>query len=174
LPRPIAIFRAGAFRQDLYYRLNVIALTMPPLRQRREDIPLLASYFASKCGRECGRAVSGISREARDLLTRYDWPGNVRELENVMERAVVLGTTEEILSDDLPESIVEFGGESAIDDPVISGGKFHENIRLMKHQLVLKALEQSNQSYPEAARLLGLHPNNLHRLAKNLNLKATK
>jgi transcriptional regulator with GAF, ATPase, and Fis domain len=87
---------------------------------------------------------------------------------------LVLGTTEEILSDDLPDSIVEFGGESAMDDPVSSGGRFHETIRLMKLQLVVKALEQANQSYPEAARLSGLHPNDLHRLAKNLNLKVPK
>ena len=168
-----AQLRQGSFRQDLYYRLNVVTFMMPPLRERREDIPLLASYFANKYAQECGRAISGISREAREMLVRYEWPGNVRELENAIERAVVLGTTEDILSDDLPDSIVEFDSESATGDAPSGGTKFHETIRLMKRQLVVNALKETGQSYPEAAKLLGLHLNNLYRLAKNLNLKST-
>ncbi len=80
---------------------------MPPLRERQEDIPLLASYFAGKYGEKCKRRVTGISAEAQRRLTDYDWPGNVRELENAIERAVVLGTTERILPEDLPESVLE-------------------------------------------------------------------
>ena len=85
---------AGQFRQDLYYRLNVVSLEMPALRDRREDIMLLANYFADKYGAKCNRKLKGFSAEARDFLTAYDWPGNVRELENTIERAIVLGTTE--------------------------------------------------------------------------------
>jgi Nif-specific regulatory protein len=91
---------AGEFRHDLYYRLNVVALEMPPLRERREDIMLLANYFVEKYGARCNRKLRGISPEARERLLAYDWPGNVRELENTIERAVVLGTTEWILPPD--------------------------------------------------------------------------
>src|SRR5678815_567781 len=97
----------GQFRQDLYYRLNVVSLEMPALRERREDIMLLANYFADKYGARCNRKLKGFSPEARTYLTSYDWPGNVRELENAIERAVVLGTTDLILAEDLPEALLE-------------------------------------------------------------------
>ncbi|HEU4768575.1 MAG TPA: sigma 54-interacting transcriptional regulator, partial [Pyrinomonadaceae bacterium] len=98
--------KAGSFRQDLYYRLNVILLTLPALRDRREDIPLLAYYFIAKYSKKCKRLVSGIAPETRNCLVGYDWPGNVRELENAIERAVVLGNTDVIMPDDLPESLL--------------------------------------------------------------------
>src|SRR5439155_20773052 len=101
------LVRSGAFRQDLYYRLNVVSLTLPPLRSRKEDIPLLSSYFIARHSQRCRRRVTGVSSETRGLLERYDWPGNVRELENAVERAVVLGATELILPDDLPEAVLE-------------------------------------------------------------------
>src|SRR3989441_3832613 len=99
--------RAGTFRQDLYYRLNVVALKMPALRERREDIPLLANFFTARYSEKVKRRVVGISPKARACLMRYDWPGNVRELENAIERAVVLGSTEMILPEDLPDSVLE-------------------------------------------------------------------
>src|SRR5262249_7877718 len=95
------------FREDLYYRLNVVSVVMPSLRKRREDIPLLASYFVSVFSKKCKRRVLGISAEARALMQAYDWPGNVRELENAIERAVVLGSTEMIIPEDLPEAVFE-------------------------------------------------------------------
>src|SRR5215510_13465570 len=104
---------AGEFRQDLYYRLNVVSLEMPALRERREDIMLLANYFADKYGARCNRKLKGFSPEARTCLLSYDWPGNVRELENAIERAVVLGTTDQILAEDLPEALVEREGTVA-------------------------------------------------------------
>jgi Nif-specific regulatory protein len=160
--------RQGSFRQDLYYRLNVVALSMPPLRERREDISLLASYFVQKYSEKCNRKVMGISSEARARLTSYDWPGNVRELENAIERAVVLGTTEVILPEDLPEA--------ALETEVITGGvggvaKYHEAVAEAKKQLILKAVEQAGGNYTEAAKLLGVHPNYLHRLIRNMNLR---
>ena len=97
----------GQFRQDLYYRLNVVSLEMPALRERREDIMLLANYFADKFGARGNRKLKGFSTEARNYLTAYDWPGNVRELENTIERAVVLGTTELIMAENLPEALLE-------------------------------------------------------------------
>jgi Nif-specific regulatory protein len=158
--------RRGAFREDLFYRLNVVAVAMPDLRERREDIPLLAAHFLRTRANTCSRRITRISEEALSCLMAYDWPGNVRELENVIERAIVLGTTEEILPDDLPDSIAESGVE-----PSGSGAKFHEMIREIKKQLVNRALKDARGSYVEAARQLGLHPNNLHRLVKTLGLK---
>ena len=99
--------KAGTFRQDLYYRLNVISITLPPLRERRDDILLLAKYFVSRFSGECNRQVFGISPEAEGLLLHNDWPGNIRELENAIERAVVLGSSEFILPEDLPECVFE-------------------------------------------------------------------
>jgi Nif-specific regulatory protein len=158
--------RQGSFRQDLYYRLNVVAVTMPPLRERQEDIPVLAHHFLQKRGASATRKIAGISEAAQACLRNYDWPGNVRELENAIERAIVLGTTEEILREDLPDSIGEAGQGAET-----GGAKFHETIREWKRQLVLKALEEARQNHAAAARLLGLHPNNLYRLLKSLNLK---
>ncbi len=162
---PTAV-REGRFRQDLYYRLNVVCLTMPPLRDRREDIPLLASYFAAKYGERCKRCVQGVSSEARACLARYDWPGNVRELENAIERAVVLGSSEFILPEDLPEIFLETG--SAAGD---SATGYYEAVRKLKKQLILNAVEQAGGNFTEAAKLLGVHPNYLHRLIRNLDLR---
>jgi two-component system, NtrC family, response regulator HydG len=157
---------AGAFRQDLYYRLNVVGLEMPPLRERQDDIPLLANYFAAKYGEKCNRRITGISAEAQARLLGYDWPGNVRELENAIERAVVLGSTDRILLEDLPESILE--SEPAATAP---GTRYHEAVAQTKKEIILNTMQQAKGSYTDAAKLLGVHPNYLHRLIRNLNLK---
>ena len=158
---------AGEFRQDLYYRLNVVSLEMPPLRERREDIMLLASYFADKYGTKCNRKLVGISPDARACLTAYDWPGNVRELENAIERAIVLGTTDVILPEDLPEALLEQETSAAQ-----SAMGYHEAVTQTKKQIIVKAIEEAKGNYTEAARRLGVHPNYLHRLIRNLNLRA--
>ncbi|HEY0004818.1 MAG TPA: sigma 54-interacting transcriptional regulator [Pyrinomonadaceae bacterium] len=158
--------KQGSFRQDLFYRLNVVSLETPPLRERREDIPLLASYFAEKYGAKCNRRIQGISTEARALLLNYDWPGNVRELENAIERAVVLGSTEHILPEDLPEALLETESDQGL-----PATQYHEAVTELKRQLILKAMDQSAGNFTEAARLLGLHPNYLHRLIRNMNLR---
>src|SRR3989454_2370839 len=105
--------KTGGFREDLFYRINVVSLDMPPLRDRREDLPLLARYFAQKYGERCNRRVAGISAEAIECLMNYEWPGNVRELENAIERAVVLGSSDVIRPEELPESILEAGSRQA-------------------------------------------------------------
>jgi len=157
---------AGTFRQDLYYRLNVVQLEMPALRERREDIPLLANYFAAKHGERCNRRVLGISPEAQTRLLAYDWPGNVRELENAIERAVVLGSTELLLPEDLPEAVLETqAGRTS------STTKYHDALGQTKQQIILQAIQQANGNITEAAKLLGVHANYLHRLIRNLNLK---
>ncbi|MFZ3210963.1 MAG: sigma 54-interacting transcriptional regulator [Terriglobales bacterium] len=158
--------RAGSFRQDLYYRLNVVSVRMPALRERREDIPLLANFFALRFGEKVKRRVAGISAKARACLLRYEWPGNVRELENAIERAVVLGSTETILVEDLPEALVE--ETTSEGEPVTA---LHEGLREAKKALIERAIEQAGGNYTEAAGILGVHPNHLFRLIKTLNLK---
>ena len=158
---------AGQFRQDLYYRLNVVSLEMPPLRDRREDIMLLANYFVDKYGARCNRKLKGFSKETRNFLTAYDWPGNVRELENTIERAIVLGTTDWILPEDLPEAVLET--KVMIEGSVPS---YHQALIQHKKQIILRAMEQAKNNHAEAARLLGVHPNYLHRLMTNLNLSS--
>ena len=155
----------GQFRQDLYYRLNVVSLEMPALRDRRDDIMLLANYFADKYGARCNRKLKGFSTEARNCLIAYDWPGNVRELENTIERAIVLGITEWILPEDLPEAVLE---TKVTDGPSTT---YHAAVVQNKKQIILSALEEAKQNQIEAARLLGIHPNYLQRLIRNLNLK---
>jgi len=156
----------GGFREDLYYRLNVVTLLMPPLRERREDIPLLASYFAMKHSDKCKRQIRGITAEARAALMAYDWHGNVRELENAIERAVVLGSGDFIQPEDLPEVILET--ESTTDS---ISTKYHQAVKEAKKQLILQAFDEAGGNYTEAAHRLGVHPNYLHRLIRNLNIK---
>ena len=161
-----AAIEGGTFRNDLYYRLNVVSLTLPPLRDRREDIPLLASHFVAKHGKRAGRRVAGIALEALACLKAHDWPGNVRDLENAIERAVVLGSTDFILPEDLPETVFE-----SVPQGAARIGGYHETIRNEKMRAILTALDQAEGSFTEAAKLLGIHPNYLHRLVRNLNLR---
>ena len=156
---------AGTFRQDLFYRLNVVELAMPALRDRTEDIPLLSNYFAGKHGDRCNRKVMGVSPEAQARLLKYEWPGNVRELENAIERAVVLGTTERILPEDLPEVVLES------EDTISPTRGYHEAVTQTKREIILTALEKAKGNYTEAAKQLGVHPNYLHRLVRNMNLR---
>jgi len=158
--------RKGSFRQDLYYRLNVVSMTMPALRERQEDIPLLAEHFLAKFAAKAPRRVSGISEAAQSCLMAYDWPGNVRELENTIERALVLGTGEIILPEDLPETLLE-----NVNPDVGPVGHYQEIIAQTKRDLISKALRQNDRNVTHAARALGLHPNYLHRLMRNLNMK---
>jgi transcriptional regulator with GAF, ATPase, and Fis domain len=156
------------FRLDLFYRLNVVSITMPALREHAEDIPLLADHFISRYSARSNRKVRGLSPAARACLAQYDWPGNIRELENAIERAIVIGGSDFILPEDLPESLAD----RAL--PISEcAGNFHEAVRATKKQLILSALEQSQGNFTQAAKLLGLHPNYLHRLVSNLDLKAT-
>ncbi len=158
--------REEKFRADLFHRLNVISLTLPALREHPEDIPLLAEHFAARYSQKCNRNVRGIAPEARSCLMQYDWPGNIRELENAMERAVVIGTAEFILPEDLPETLLDAAPLSSS-----AAAKYHEALRNLKKQLIVSAFEQSGGSFTEAAKLLGLHANYLHRLIRNLDLR---
>jgi transcriptional regulator with GAF, ATPase, and Fis domain len=157
---------SGTFRKDLYYRLNVVSIAMPPLRERREDIPQIAEYFITKAARKSNLRPRNLSPEARACLVSYDWPGNVRELENAIERALVLGTTDLILPDDLPDAVVETATAVAG-----SAGDYHSAVCGTKRTVILQALQRANGNYIDAARSLGMHPNSLLRLIRNLGLK---
>jgi len=160
--------REGKFRRDLYYRLAVLKVTMPALRDRREDIPMLARHFVQKHAKHCKVRARPISREALSCMVNYDWPGNVRELENAIERALVLGSSDMILPEDLPESLL-----GRTPPPEMTEARYHAALKERKKQLIRDAVEQTQGSYAEAARLLGVHPNYLHRLIRNLELKET-
>jgi len=157
--------KAGEFRHDLYYRLNVVSVTVPALRERREDIPLLALYFASMYAARRKRPFKGISAEARAILMSYGWPGNVRELENAIEHAMVLGVSEEILPEDLPAALLEVAGTPD------ASSRYHSVVNNARRELILEALRNSSGRFPEAAKSLGIHPKYLFRLVRNLKLR---
>jgi Nif-specific regulatory protein len=160
--------RKGEFRQDLYYRLAVVKLAMPPLREHKDDIPILSRHFVQKYAKRCNVKAKPVSPEAMSLLAHYDWPGNVRELENAIERALVLGSSDVLLAEDLPESLLENAPTEELNP-----GKYHGKVKELKKELILSAVEQTRGNYVEAAAILGVHPNYLHRLIRNLGLKET-
>ncbi len=158
----------GRFRADLFYRLNVITVEMPPLRERREDIALLAHHFAALHGRAVRGRSMGIAPGALALLLAHDWPGNVRELSNALERAVVLGAGEGVEVADLPESVLESSpAKAAGPDPLA----YHEALNRTKRQLIHEALDACGGNVTRAGERLGLHPNHLHRLITSLGMR---
>jgi DNA-binding NtrC family response regulator len=159
--------KAGRFREDLYYRLNVVGLRLPPLRERIEDVPGLAEHFLRKYAAETGKGMSGISAEAMALLRRHRWPGNVRELENAIERAVVLGKGPEIVPGDLG---LKTGDETA-SSAAAAIGAFHASVDAYKKDLIRRALDQANGNQTRAAELLGLQRTYLARLIKIFALR---
>jgi transcriptional regulator with GAF, ATPase, and Fis domain len=157
--------RAGKFREDLYHRLNVVTLRVPALRERASDIPTLARYFLDRTAARCRRLVATISPEAERFLDGYGWPGNVRELENAIERAVVLGQSDSVLPEDLPETILESGGLHE------APGALQSTVTQTKRQSIIAAWQQAGGDHDHAAALLNIHPNSLRRLIRNLNLR---
>ncbi len=149
--------RERTFREDLYYRLNVVHIEVPPLRERRDDIPLLVDHFVRKLARECRREVRAVSAGALETLVRYDWPGNVRELENVIHRAVVLARGPVLQLQDIPLDVAlpETGARLAED----TGMPLREACAQFERQYVLRVLERVRWNVSRAARLLGVHRN---------------
>jgi len=156
--------RQGRFRPELYYRVNVVSIVVPPLRQRADDLVQLAHYFALRYAARYNSRVRGISLASEACLKRYDWPGNVRELQNAIERAVVLSDGDLIMPEDLPEAIIDAGPPSGLTQ------RFHNGVRDAKRRLIQKALEQAGGNHAEAAQLLAVNRTYLHRLIKNLGL----
>lgn len=165
------LVRQNLFREDLYYRLNVITIELPPLRRRNEDIPLLARHFLAHYARENEKALSEISPQAMELLMDYTWPGNVRELENVIERAVVLSTSK-ILDVDLLSPAVREPRHMAPPAPTLppEGLSFKETVSSFERQLILRALKSSNGVQKKAAELLRIKPTTLHEMMKRLRI----
>jgi two-component system, NtrC family, response regulator HydG len=160
--------RAGAFREDLFYRLNVVALEVPPLRRRREDIPLLAHHFLSQFAEKNRKTIKGFSPQAMDMLIRYEWPGNVRELENAAERAVILMTGEYITEKHLPLSIVQHAG-AAQETSILSTSGADEEPRSLdeiEREVILTTLSAMGGNKSEAARRLGITRKTLHNKLK--------
>ncbi len=155
--------RAGNFRMDLYYRLNVIAIKLPPLRARRDDIPILTSHFLKKLS---GGHERVITREAMDALMAYTWPGNVRELENVIERAIILGESDQIDVDDLPERVLSGEGERAslvIDTPDMT-------LEELERAYIVKVLEHTNWHKKRSSAILGINASTLYRKLQSYSL----
>ncbi len=172
--------QAGHFREDLYYRLNVVRLHVPPLRERREDIPLLVEEFVDRFNRLYGRKVLGVTREALEALMAHDWPGNVRELENVVERAFAVCPEEIIDREHLPEELsgaspvgLDFPGVTG-ESSLVSDGE--TGLRRVTDRTeaaaILNALEQAGYNRAKAAELLGIHKATLFRKMKRLGIEA--
>ncbi len=157
--------RLGAFREDLYYRINVVRIELPPLRRRKEDIPLLIEEFVARFNRLQGRAVPGISPEALSLLMAHDWPGNIRELENVIERAFILCGDDEIHIQHLPLEVT--GRDAAAGS---ADGDLKSVHDILDAQAITAALERNQQNRTAAARELGIHKTTLYRRMKKLGL----
>jgi two-component system response regulator AtoC len=151
------LVEAGTFREDLFYRLEVITIVLPPLRDRIEDIPLLSRYFVDKFGRTKERPVTGLSPDTIPFLTRYSWPGNVRELEHVIERAIALTPYPIITPEDLPETI----RTAPVQDQARARG--WDTLQDMEKNYILRVLEAHHQDHGEAAAILGIHRKTLFR-----------
>jgi len=159
--------REGEFREDLYYRLNVINISIPSLRERREDIPLLAEYFLRKYSVEMNRKIRGFSEEAMRILTKYNWPGNIRELQNTIENAVVFANDDIIQANDLNPKI-----HTTSEETEDYSGPLDEAQREFKKRYITKILKQMNGNRTEAAKQLKIQRTYLSRLIKELNIDA--
>jgi len=165
-----AMIRENQFREDLYYRLNVVTLEVPPLRKRKSDIPVLAEHFLRKYASEYGRNIRGITREALDRLMKYDFPGNVRELENMIQRAVVL-CRDEFLTADVLLSETERQTRNAALDPDDLSHSYEEKLRAFETALIQRALAETNGNQSAAARLLQMTERHLRSRMQRLGLK---
>ncbi|HVZ23942.1 MAG TPA: sigma-54 dependent transcriptional regulator [Vicinamibacterales bacterium] len=170
----------GRFREDLFYRINVIGIHLPPLRDRREDIPLLAEHFLAKYGEQMGKAIGGISHEALEALQAYDWPGNIRELENTIERAVALESTPAILLDSLPRTVrgealrpVAAAAAAAVADGALPAAGFdlEAHVQQIERGYLAEALKRAGGVQVKAAELLGMSFRSFRYYVKKYNLR---
>nr|WP_180261100.1 sigma 54-interacting transcriptional regulator [Desulforamulus profundi] len=160
------------FREDLYYRLNVVTINLPTLRDRKEDIPVLTKYFLDKFYKKHSKKIISIDKEAMTSLTAADWPGNVRELENAIERAVILCEGTEIKNEDLPPYIrKEYrNGESIQDETNLNNLNYKQAVEEYKKKLVRKAIKQAGGVQARAAEMLGIGRSTLNEIIKKLNI----
>jgi len=160
---------AGRFREDLYFRLSVVPVHLPPLRERKEDIPFLAEHFLKKYAEKNHRLLKGITPAAMDLLMRYHWPGNVRELENVIERAVIMSREEWITPEALPANLKKY--QSAEEDESITEKLVGRSIKEVEKELILKTLEETGHNITRAAEILGITRRGLQYKLKEFGIK---
>jgi two-component system, NtrC family, response regulator HydG len=156
----------GEFREDLFYRLNVVTLRVPPLRERKEDLPLLAQHFLTLFGEKNRKNLRGFTPQAMDLLLRHDWPGNVRELENAVERAVIMAMSNWVGENDLPLVVLQ-GSPDSLEPSVEAGAR---PLEVVEKEAVLSTLEQTGGNKSEAARLLGISRVTLHKKLKKYGI----
>ena len=164
----------GRFREDLFYRINVIPIALPPLRDRREDIPLLAEHFLAKYSEQMDKPITGVSREAMDLLLHHDWPGNIRELENALERAVALEATPTILPDSLPATIRGESPRTAAAPAEAlpeSGFDLEAHVQEIERGYIAEALKKAGGVQVKAADLLGMSFRSFRYYVKKYNLR---
>ena len=149
--------KKGQFREDLYYRINVVPIILPPLRERQEDIPLLVDHFIKKFSEENQKKVKGVSKEALELIISYEWPGNVRELENLIERVIALTNQEYIQPEELPLPIVNQSKTNGLRESVLSGQiSFSKAEEEFEKEIILDALRRAHFVQSHAAEILGI------------------
>ncbi len=163
------LIQQSQFREDLYYRINVVTITLPPLRERKTDIPILSRHFIEKYSQENHKKITELSKEAEDTLMRYHFPGNVRELENLIERAVVLARQEIITVDDLPPNL-EMKSGSEIFDPYNLSKPYKDKVSAFEKTMIEKALEMKHGNQSRAAELLGISERHLRSRMQKLNI----
>lgn len=162
--------KEGRFREDIFYRLNVVSIPIPPLRERSDDIPLLAGYFLRKYNEENKKDIISFDPEVMKLFVNYEWPGNVRELENIVERAVVLCNFEKIVLENIPPNIINSAGEKRHVFDLLSEGL---NLLEIEKKIIHKALNDVNWNQTKASMLLGISRKQLRTKIKNLGLAET-
>lgn len=165
-----SMIKTGAFREDLYYRLNVISITIPPLRERREDIPLLIDHFIKKYSSDASKKINGVSLEAFDRLIKYNYPGNIRELENIIERAVAFTRNQIISTEDLPLNI-DFPDSSKMLDPNNFEDDYENKMAAFESKMINEALARAEGNKSAAARLLNITERHLRSRLERLNIK---
>jgi len=161
------VVRSGTFRADLFYRLNVFPLEVPPLRERREDIPLLVNFFLSRFGRNLGKEVRGVSQKSMERLTRYAWPGNIRELQNVIERTVVLAKG----------PIVEIDDSMLRTDEAVEESSLIDRLENVERNHIIRALNETNwmiHGKKGAGEILGINPSTLRSRMDKLGIKKSQ
>jgi two-component system NtrC family response regulator len=161
------MIKRGTFREDLYYRLNVMTISIPPLRERKEDVPLLLSHFLKKSEKEIGKEIKGFSREAFDILMKYDFPGNVRELENIVARSIILCRGEQITLDDLPLNVFSPSEKSATQ--VLSG--LEQQVEALERNLIVSELRRCGGNQSQVARNLKITDRKLRYKIKKYGLQ---
>jgi DNA-binding NtrC family response regulator len=169
----IQMIKEGRFREDLFYRINVVTINLPPLRERKSDIPILIRFFLDKYSKENGKNISSISKEGQDYLMRYHFPGNIRELENIIERAIVMSREAIITTNDLPAGL-SISTERAILDPLDFTDSYIEKVAAFENTMIDEALELKKGNQSQAAKLLGISERHLRSRMQKMNIINTK